>query len=130
MMKKLLFILSLCFTVPVLANEPLNAGKAWLNIIDKANYTKSWQEADPTFKDQLTKQKWGEALKSVRTPLGHVNSREVLIHKEYDSLPNMPKGDYVVIQYKTNFSNKKEAVETITLSKSSGQWRALGYFIK
>ncbi|MDO6426969.1 DUF4019 domain-containing protein [Thalassotalea sp. 1_MG-2023] len=129
-MNKFLLILSLCFTASVMANEPLDAGKAWLNIIDKANYTKSWQEADPLFKEQLAKQKWDEALKGVRTPLGKVNSREVLTHKEYDSLPNMPKGDYIVIQYKTSFSNKKEAVETVTLSKSSGQWRAVGYFIQ
>lgn len=129
-MKNSLLILLLCFATSVSADSFINAGKEWLKIIDNGNYSKSWQEADAFFKAQLPQQKWDAALKGVRTPLGDVKSREVLRHKKYHSLPNMPEGNYLVIQYKTDFSNKSAATETLTLSKSSGQWRAIGYFIK
>jgi len=48
---------------------------------------------------------------------------------KYDSLPGTPDGEYVIIQFQSQFMNKEQAVETISLSKNSGQWQPLGYFI-
>jgi hypothetical protein len=42
-----------------------------------------------------------------------------------------PDGQYVVIQYKTAFENKKAGVETITpMLDKDKKWRVSGYFIK
>ena len=42
-----------------------------------------------------------------------------------------PDGNYVVMQYDTNFSNKKSAVETVTfMEEKDGKWKAAGYYIK
>ncbi|WP_284246221.1 DUF4019 domain-containing protein [Thalassotalea insulae] len=35
-----------------------------------------------------------------------------------------------MIQFQTEFQNKKSAIETLTLSKSRGNWLPVGYFIK
>jgi Protein of unknown function (DUF4019) len=51
--------------------------------------------------------------------LGKVNSRTELGAKEYKALPGVPDGEYLVIQFQTDFHNKKSATETLTLSKSS-----------
>ena len=131
-LKKLILILSLCISSFVLANESdgSNAAKEWLKIVDAGNYAKSWQKSDSFFKSQLPETKWDTALKAVRTPLGKVKSRSELIAKEYSSLPGVPEGEYLVIQFQTEFKNKKSATETLTLSKSSGHWLPVGYFIK
>ena len=131
-MKKLIIILSLCISSFVWAHESsgASAAKEWLNIIDAGEYAESWEKADPFFKAQLTQEKWDNALIGVRTPLGKVISRSELNSKKYSSLPGVPDGEYVVIQYQTEFLNQKSSIETLTLSKSSGQWRAVGYFIK
>jgi len=131
-MKKLIFILSLCISFFVFASEPSGstAAKEWLKIIDAGNYTESWQKSDSFFQSQLSQHKWDEALKRVRAPLGKVNSRSELGAKEYSILPGAPEGEYLVIQFQTEFQNKKSATETLTLSKSSGQWLSVGYFIK
>ncbi len=52
--------------------------------------------------------------------------------KQYaTSLPGAPDGQYVVIQYKTAFENKKAGVETITpMLDKDKKWRVSGYFIK
>nr|WP_254053192.1 DUF4019 domain-containing protein [Shewanella sp. WE21] len=34
------------------------------------------------------------------------------------------------MQFQTEFEYKKLATETLTLSKTSGQWLPVGYFIK
>jgi len=45
--------------------------------------------------------------------------------------PNAPEGEYVVVQYDTNFENKSGAVETVVPNlEKDGKWRVSGYFIK
>jgi hypothetical protein len=132
MMQKLLLIISLCVSSFVLANESSGsiAAKEWLNIIDAGEYAESWQGAAPFFKSQLSLKKWDDALQGIRTPLGKVTSRSELNAKEYSSLPGVPNGHYLVIQFKTEFQNKKTFTETLTMSKNNGQWLPVGYFIK
>lgn len=60
-----------------------------------------------------------------------VISRVVSTKEFMTSLPGAPDGEYVVIQFKTSFENKKEAVETVTPKKDKdGKWRVSGYYIK
>ncbi|WP_206486095.1 DUF4019 domain-containing protein [Thalassotalea sp. G2M2-11] len=131
-MKKLILILSLCCFSFVWANEFSGSivAKQWLKIVDAGQYIESWQKSDSFFKSQLSQTKWNTALKGVRSPLGHVISREEVSEKAYTSLPGAPDGEYLVIQFQTEFQNKKLAIETLTLSKNSGQWLPIGYFIK
>ena len=131
-MKKLILILSLCISSFIWANESDGsiAAKQWLKIVDAGEYSESWQKSDSFFKSQLPQAKWDAALKGVRAPLGKVKSRSELGAKEYSTLPGVPEGEYLVIQFQTEFQNKKSATETLTLSKSSGHWLPVGYFIK
>ena len=47
------------------------------------------------------------------------------------SLPGAPDGQYVVIQFKTSFENKRSAVETVTPMFGKDQrWRVSGYYIR
>jgi len=128
-MKNFILILSLCFSSLAWANGSV-AAKAWLDIVDSGKYTESWQKSDSFFKSQITADKWNSALTSVRGPLGEVKSRTELGAKEYSSLPGVPKGEYLVIQFQTEFQNKKSATETLTLRKTGEQWLPLGYFVQ
>ncbi|WP_240452966.1 DUF4019 domain-containing protein [Pseudoalteromonas agarivorans] len=131
MMKPLILILCLFISCSVWAETTKNMSVAinWLQLIDAGEYTKSWQQADALFKSQLSKANWKSALNTVRAPLGKVATREQISANAYSSLPGAPQGKYLIVQFKTQFSARL-AVETLTLSKSSGQWRAVGYFIK
>jgi hypothetical protein len=108
----------------------VTAAKGWLARVDAKEYQKSWQEAAPFFKNQVKEQQWAEMVAAVRDPLGKLVSRELISAKYATSLPGAPDGEYVVIQFKTSFSAKREAVETITPMKADGVWRVSGYFIK
>lgn len=107
------------------------AAQSWLALTDAGKYAQSWDAASPSFKSALTRQKWAEALNSVRSPLGKAKSRKLLTAKYSDSLPNAPKGEYVVVQYETAFTQQGALVETVVLTKDrDGRWRTAGYFIK
>jgi hypothetical protein len=131
-MGKLILILSLWGSSFVWANDSAGsiAAKEWLKIVDTGEYVESWQKSDAFLKSQLTQTESSAALTGVRTPLGQVRSRSELGAKEYSSLPGVPDGEYLVIQFQTEFQNKTSATETLTLSKSSGDWLPVGYFIK
>ncbi|MCK5493723.1 MAG: DUF4019 domain-containing protein, partial [Candidatus Omnitrophica bacterium] len=91
----------------------------------------SWEQAATYFKSAVTKEQWDHSNKLVREPLGKVIIRMLDTTNYSETLPDAPDGEYVVIQYKTSFDNKKSAVETITpMLDKDGVWRVSGYYIK
>ncbi|MCP4585896.1 MULTISPECIES: DUF4019 domain-containing protein [unclassified Pseudoalteromonas] len=130
MRKTLLLITFLsCFCANAEELEVINRAKSWLVLIDNGQYQQSWQQTDSLFKQAMPQSNWSNVLKQVRVPLGKVILRKNLSLMKYDSLPGTPDGEYVIIQFQSQFMNKEQAVETISLSKNSGQWQPLGYFI-
>lgn len=107
------------------------SAKAWLDLVDTSKYQESWTEAAPFFKERVPEETWVNAITSVRGPFGNVLSRELIGARYTKSLPGVPDGEYVVIQFKTAFQNKAEAIETITpMVAPDGTWKVSGYFVK
>jgi hypothetical protein len=109
----------------------VTASTAWFSLVDEGNYAESWNQAAGFFKNAVTKEQWLNSMKTFRVPLGKMITRK-LISKQYTkTLPGAPDGEYVVIQYETQFENKKSAVETVTpMLGKDGKWRVSGYYIK
>jgi hypothetical protein len=107
------------------------AAKRWLALTDGAKYGESWDEAASLFKGAVTKADWEKAIKGVRAPLGAVKARKVKSATFSRTLPGAPDGEYVVIQFESQFENKAAAIETVTpMHDKDGNWRVSGYFIK
>lgn len=116
---------------PVDAKAAIAAAQAWLSHIDDGGYSESWKEASAYFRGAVTERTWVRSLAGVRSPLGRLVSRNLKSSKEASQLPGAPDGRYVVMQFKTSFTNKRSAVETVTfMQEKDGSWRAAGYFIK
>lgn len=145
---KSLLALSMAFALaglfglqPIKAESPGDAKTAavaamekWLKIIDEGKYAKSWDEAAASFQKALTSEKWVEALASVRTPLGALESRRLASATYQKDVP-LPEGgtlsgEFVIVQFETAFANMKYTVETVTFELQDGSWKASGYFIK
>ncbi len=107
------------------------AAKSWLQLVDAGKYDESWREAAGYFKKAVTTAQWTQSMQAVREPLGKLVSREVKGARHMTSLPGAPDGEYVVIQFKTSYANKKSAIETVTPTlDKDGKWRGSGYYIK
>ena len=108
-----------------------SAAKAWLSLTDSGKYGASWDAAATLFKGAVTKENWEKALSTVRSPRGAVRSRKLRSATFTHELPRAPKGDYVVIEYDTDFESSSGAVETITpMLEKDGSWKVSGYYIK
>ena len=115
------------------ASEKLaqQSSESWLALVDTGKYAESWDEAAQLFKAAVTKDQWQGTLHASRDPLGKLVSRTVKSASYTKMLPGAPDGEYVVIQYDTNFEHKQAAVETVVpMLDKDGNWRISGYFIK
>jgi len=111
--------------------DAIGASNAWLAVIDAAKYDDSWERACVYFKGVVAKEQWVRQIAGVRGPLGSVRSREVTSSEYTTKLPGAPDGEYVVIQYRTSFENKVNAVETVTpMRDPDGVYRVSGYYIR
>ncbi len=107
------------------------AAETWLRRVDAGEYGRSWQEAAPFFQRAATEAKWTDLLGNVRLPLGPSTGRQPAVSQFSATMPGMPDGAYVFLQFQTEFERKKTAVETVTcLRDTDGRWKVAGYFIK
>jgi hypothetical protein len=104
--------------------------QAWMSLVDNQKYAESWAESSSMFRSRVPQQRWIDEAKRVREPLGSLNSRRLLTVRFAKTLPGAPDGDYAVLQFRSSFTHKAAAIETITLVLDDGQLRAVGYFIK
>ena len=63
--------------------------------------------------------------------MGKFESRKLSVAQAVKDPPNAPAGEYLILQYTSNFANKNEATETVVMGMDTGrQWRTSGYFVK
>lgn len=134
----LLFLMTATIQARLFANDNAEAEKqavaaaqAWLALADDGKYGESWDASAEYLKNAVTRDDFVRSLNAARKPLGTLKSREVKSTEYRTSLPGAPDGQYVVIQFKTEFENKKSAIETVTpmLGKNK-TWRVSGYYIR
>jgi hypothetical protein len=107
------------------------ASNRWLQLVDKGQYSQSWNQASQYFKNHVKRAQWQAQVSAARSPFGKVIERKLRSTNPATSLPGAPDGNYVVIQYDTAFEKKNAAVETVTpMKEANGEWRVSGYFIK
>jgi len=111
--------------------QAVTTAESWLALTDDGKYADSWDAAANYLRTAVSKDDFAKSLNAARKPLGKLKSREVKSKEYRTSLPGAPDGEYVVIQFKTVFENKKTAVETVTpMLDKDGKWRVSGYCIK
>ena len=117
-------------TVDSSAAASLNAARNWVALVDSHRWEESWRTAATMFRSQISAVQWTSTIQSVRQPLGPIASRTFQSVMKTTSLPGAPAGDYEILLFKTDFAQRRGAVETITLTHESGGWKVVGYYIR
>lgn len=108
----------------------ISAAMAWVKLIDGGKYNVSWTDAASYFKSKVTSDQWTKAVEGVRKPYGKLVARKLKSKALVRKMPGAPDGEYVIIQFETEFANKKGAIETVTpMLDKDKQWRVSGYYI-
>jgi hypothetical protein len=105
----------------------IGVAQQWIAFVDQGQYAESWSATGQLFQANMQQPKWVQTLTGARTPLGTVVSREVAGSEIRTSLPGAPAGQYALVSFATNFQNKPDVIETVTMMDESGQWKVVGY---
>ena len=115
---------------PELANSA-EAADGWLKLLDRENYDQSWEKSSATLQLLVPKKDWRKLMEGIRKPLGEIKTREMIEQRPAKDPAGLPKGDYMVLLYKSSFSAKPTANELLTMVKESdGRWKTLTYQVK
>ena len=107
------------------------AAEEWLALVDEGRYTASWEQGADALKKAVSIAQWEKAMRDVRMPLGTAQGRKLASSVYTTTLPGVPQGHYVVLEYASRFSDRANAVETVTpMREADGKWRVSGYFIR
>lgn len=108
-----------------------DAAAQWLLLVDSGQYGESWFQASTDFRGAASKEQWIHALNTVRVPLGKLLSRKLKSSTYTTTLPHSRPGEYVVLQYDTDYEKAAAMLETVAVVlEKNGQWKVTGYYIK
>jgi serine/threonine-protein kinase len=101
----------------------------FLQYLDQGRYADSYSYTSAIIRAKMNAAQFEQEIKKDRAPLGAKQTRKLLNATYATSLSGAPAGQYVVLQYNTDFAKKKDAVETLTMSYENGYWRVAGWFV-
>lgn len=107
------------------------AAVAWLDLLDSGQYAASWDQAAPQLQRKVPSLAWEARVRAQRAPLGPLVARRLKWANYTETLPELPAGQYVVLEYETRFANRVSAAETVTpIKDSNGIWRVGAYSVR
>jgi len=135
---RMLFACALALLMPVAAfaadadqkaeGQVSDACKAWLVLVDQGKYAEAWSRAGSDFQKAVTADKWAAAIKPLREPLG------AAVWRHPSGVVMQASGlggrDGALVFFTTDFANKKQVLEKLTVSAEGGGWRIASYTIK
>jgi hypothetical protein len=132
-MKRLFAVLFLLL-IPLPAHagtqEIFQTGMAWLAQLDAGQYAESYDATGPYFHSVLTKDQWIAIIKKYKEDLGAPTARGKATMSRVSQLPNLPSGDYMVIEMDTTFAIKGRTKEYVILMHENDEWKPVTYFVK
>lgn len=103
-------------------SDAVRAARAWLALVDAGDWAGSWHATNRTFQSLNTLERWSDVAATVQTPLGAV-IRHDLLNELY--VPAPPMG-YQLVQFRSRYANRPNAVITLTLELEEGRWKVAG----
>ena len=101
----------------------------FLQYLDQGRYADSYAYTSAIIRSKMDAAQFAQDMKKDRAPTGAKQTRKLLNATYTTSLSGAAPGEYVVLQYNTDFTNKKDAVETLTMSFENGYWRVAGWYL-
>jgi hypothetical protein len=101
-----------------------------LLLIDDAKYSDCWKRASQHHRSHVDGNEWQTQIKKVRETTGKLGERKFTVARPVKVITGFPDGEYMILEYTTDFANKPKAVETIVLSREGGGWKLVGYTIR
>jgi hypothetical protein len=138
-MKRLLFavVVALAANGAVRAESPdakldsAEVSRRWLEAYQASDCDRSWALTAAPWRELQSKARWCEINDGLRKMAGKLVRREPRETTRTSTLPDLPRGEYVVMKFLTQFEDSPRNQEELALAREpDGQWRVVGYHLK
>jgi hypothetical protein len=102
----------------------------FLGYLDEGRFADSYAYTGMLLRARADREAFTAQIQKARTGTGALQARELIDAAYNTSVEGAPEGQYVILHYHSNFANRQDTVETITLALAKGYWRVDGYYIK
>ncbi|AQA00137.1 hypothetical protein BWQ93_17920 [Sphingopyxis sp. QXT-31] len=102
------------------------AARDWFTLVDKGDWNASWEATGQSFRAMNSVETWARVASQVQGPLGAVKARTLLSE---ETVPAPPYG-YQLVKFRTDYTNKPGAIETLSLVHEGGSWRVVGVTVE
>jgi len=106
--------------------EAREAADAWLALFDANDIEATYDTAAEAFKTQVELQDWQMQAEQVKQAVGELDGRTYLETTYTDELPQAPEGEYMIVQYDTQYANLN-VTEFVILVLEEDTWRMVGF---
>jgi DNA-binding CsgD family transcriptional regulator len=106
-------------------SDAVRAARNFLELGDQSRWADAYAATGASFHQLNTLKLWSDTSLKVRVPLGAVVSRRAI---SQESIPTPPAGAELV-KFRTSFTNKANATETVTLARENGRWKVTGIYL-
>lgn len=102
----------------------------FLGYLDEGRFADSYAYTGMLLRARAEREAFAAQIQKARAGTGALQARELIDATYNTSVEGAPDGQYVILHYHSNFANRQDTVETITLALAKGYWRVDGYYIK
>lgn len=102
----------------------------FLGYLDEGRFADSYAYTGMLLRARAEREAFAAQIQKARAGTGALQARELIDATYNTSVEGAPEGQYVILHYHSNFANRQDTVETITLALAKGYWRVDGYYIK
>jgi len=105
-----------------------NVCETWAKILDRRDFTKAYQQTSLYFKSTVPASDWVRFHDSLDV-FGINSKREFIAAEFFQGKAQNKVFEYIVCKFKSSFTKKHVAVETISVIREANEWKIMGYFI-
>jgi Protein of unknown function (DUF4019) len=102
----------------------------FLGYLDEGRFADSYAYTGMLLRARADSAAYAAQVQKARAGTSALQARELIDATYNTSVEGAPEGQYVILHYHSNFANRQDTVETITLALAKGYWRVDGYYIK
>jgi len=102
------------------------AARDWLALVDQGKWNESWAATARSFQSLNTVDAWRSASEKARVPLGALVSRTLIDEQDVPAPPN----GYRTVRFRSDYANRRGAIETVSLDREGGAWKVVGIYIE
>ena len=116
---------------PEAVEEARQAAEEWLELTDSGSFDESWNQAASLLQDEVTQDEWISQSEDVTNQVGSIEGRNFMGGRYQENIPNLPEGEYVIMQYEATPSDlDQKLMEIVATTKEEGEWKVAGYTMR